>query len=483
MILLSKRTIYVTSYENPDTDGMACAIGYSRLMSDDKTVCLPSMRGSLSDETKLVLETTGFDYEKMMSSGIFDKESKIAVVDTHNKKQIPFVTDLDNVIEVIDHHPDGDDRDFPNAIVTNMRIGAAASIIADRCLRKDIVDEKLAFLFQCAIISNTVNFTSPSTSEYDRNVFKKLERINNFDEMVIERMKEANDKQILKDISSSITRETKRFDYNGREISISQLELHSHVDTEMESKVIESFNRTCNDGAYMLSIVCLSDEKTVFVSNEEGKFIIEKLFPGTIGNKHTENRILLRKSFILPKLKEKKMSVGVIHGRFQCLHNDHMKYLLEGKKRCDFLYVGITNFDRSNSGNGERFSPESNPFSYLERTDMIRGSLIEAGLSADSFTIIPFPIEHPECIAEYAPRDATYFVTSYDDWGEKKLDILNGLGLKVDLMWSKDISEKGCSASDVRNLIKEGKEWKHLVPSFVYKYITENKLDERIRRM
>jgi len=26
--------------------------------------------------------------------------------------------------------------------------------------------------------------------------------------------------------------------------------------------------------------------------------------------------------------------VGVIHGRFQVLHNDHLKYLLAGKEKC-----------------------------------------------------------------------------------------------------------------------------------------------------
>ena len=34
---------------------------------------------------------------------------------------------------------------------------------------------------------------------------------------------------------------------------------------------------------------------------------------------------------------------GVIHGRFQVLHNDHLKYLLSGKALCRHLVVGITN--------------------------------------------------------------------------------------------------------------------------------------------
>jgi|GEM_PF-3973487 len=38
--------------------------------------------------------------------------------------------------------------------------------------------------------------------------------------------------------------------------------------------------------------------------------------------------------------------VAVIHGRFQALHNDHLKYLLAGKACCRHLTVGITKVRR-----------------------------------------------------------------------------------------------------------------------------------------
>ncbi|MHA2009472.1 MAG: nicotinate-nucleotide adenylyltransferase, partial [Promethearchaeota archaeon] len=42
-----------------------------------------------------------------------------------------------------------------------------------------------------------------------------------------------------------------------------------------------------------------------------------------------------------------RYDLGVIHGRFQVLHNDHIKYLMAGKKLCKYLVVGITNPDPS----------------------------------------------------------------------------------------------------------------------------------------
>ena len=39
--------------------------------------------------------------------------------------------------------------------------------------------------------------------------------------------------------------------------------------------------------------------------------------------------------------------IGVIHGRFQVPHNDHLRYLLAGKALCRHLVVGLTNPDPS----------------------------------------------------------------------------------------------------------------------------------------
>ena len=61
-----------------------------------------------------------------------------------------------------------------------------------------------------------------------------------------------------------------------------------------------------------------------------------------------------------------KVKIGVIHGRFQGLHLGHIEYLLEGKKRCKFLYIGVTNPDpnltKENINDTKRSMPEENPF-------------------------------------------------------------------------------------------------------------------------
>lgn len=179
--------------------------------------------------------------------------------------------------------------------------------------------------------------------------------------------------------------------------------------------------------------------------------------------------------------------VGVIHGRFQLLHNDHMKYLLAGKERCEHLIIGICNpevdLTKYTSSNPHRSKKSSNPLTYFERMECIKYSMLEAGVRLEEFDIVPFPINFPEKIFNYAPSDAKYYMTIYDEWGEEKLKSLKeNLKLDVEVLWRVEIEDKGISASDVRKYIQEGKDWRKFVPNAVYNYITNNNIDKRIKQ-
>lgn len=182
---------------------------------------------------------------------------------------------------------------------------------------------------------------------------------------------------------------------------------------------------------------------------------------------------------------ETKEKLGVIHGRFQGLHLGHMEYLLAGAARCEHLVVGLTNFDPAleppDALRGlNRVQQSSNPFTFYERLVMIRDSLIEAGVKREDFDIVPFPVEHPDHIKNFAPPEATYFMTIYDQWGEHKRQALLALGLKVEVMWVRDDSQRLTSGTEVRSLIAQGKPWEHLVPPAAYRYITNHGLEDRL---
>lgn len=176
-------------------------------------------------------------------------------------------------------------------------------------------------------------------------------------------------------------------------------------------------------------------------------------------------------------------AVGVIHGRFQPLHLGHLEYLLAGAARCDTLVVGITNpdpsqiaYEASDPGRGE---DAANPCTYYERYLMVEGALVEAGVARDRLRIVPFPHSFPDRLRYYAPVDATYFLTVYDDWGESKLHRFGRLGLATEVMWRR--TDKPISGGRVRRDIAAGRPWQYLVPPAVTHVIREYRIDERIR--
>jgi nicotinamide mononucleotide adenylyltransferase len=178
---------------------------------------------------------------------------------------------------------------------------------------------------------------------------------------------------------------------------------------------------------------------------------------------------------------------GVIHGRFQVLHNDHMKYLLAGKARCEHLVVGITNPDpgltREDAADPQRSRPSANPLTYYERYIMIRSALLEAGVQLLHFSIVPFPINLPELYRYYVPLDATFFLTIYDAWGRRKLQGFQELGLNTEVLWRKPPEGKGLRGAEVRRRMASGAPWEHLVPARVCDLMKAWGIPERLRKM
>lgn len=179
---------------------------------------------------------------------------------------------------------------------------------------------------------------------------------------------------------------------------------------------------------------------------------------------------------------------GVIFGRFQMFHMKHMEYLLAAKMRCRMLYIGITHSDITAFGatspldvNG--ITRRDNPMTYLERMEMIQKAAEDFGIWKDAYEIIPFPITQPDLIAEYAPKDATYFMNICGKWDEEQYQTLKKLGLRVEVLMRKAPEDVTICSSRIRELITEGKEWKMYVPKAVGEYITSQGIDKKIRAL
>ena len=176
---------------------------------------------------------------------------------------------------------------------------------------------------------------------------------------------------------------------------------------------------------------------------------------------------------------------GVIHGRFQVLHNDHLKYLLAGKARCRHLVVGITNPDpmltRDDAVDPHRSDPLENPLTYFERYTMVRAVLDEAGLAPSELSVVPFPVNLPDLYRHYLPTEARFFLTIYDGWGRRKRERFASLGLDTEVLWERPVEEKGLSGTDVRRRIAAGDGWESLVPPATARLVKAWGVPERLR--
>lgn len=181
-------------------------------------------------------------------------------------------------------------------------------------------------------------------------------------------------------------------------------------------------------------------------------------------------------------LSDGRVDVGVVHGRFQIFHHDHLRYVLAAKQRCRHLVVGVTSPDPrqapAESTAPHRGDPAANPLTYYERQAMITACLREAGVACDDLSVVPFPIEQPERLSNYAPRAAIYYLTVNDAWGDEKTRRLRSLGVAVHVLWRTE--EKAISGTRIRALMASGGPWRDLVPPATAAFADRYHIADRI---
>lgn len=178
--------------------------------------------------------------------------------------------------------------------------------------------------------------------------------------------------------------------------------------------------------------------------------------------------------------------MGVVHGRFQVLHLDHMAYIMAAKELCSRIIVGITNpdpgFILADQTDPGRSLESNNPLTYYERLWLIEAALRSRGLGPDEYLIVPMPINRPEFIRYYVPPDATYFLTIYDQWGDKKLETLESLGLECHVLWKRPEEQKNIKGRELRLKMARGGNWEDQVPEACIGLLKAWHIPERLKK-
>lgn len=179
---------------------------------------------------------------------------------------------------------------------------------------------------------------------------------------------------------------------------------------------------------------------------------------------------------------------GIILGRFQPFHKGHLEYLLAAYDKVDNLIVGIvtpgdepTEYEPQDAS---RFGDENNPFSYVERVQMIDKALEEIGMLPDFINYAHFQPKFIDKWYAQVPKDAVYFLTTGQDEAsaeaeEKKAEEMRARGLHV-VQLEVPMQDEQYSAQDIRERIKNENVWEHLVPRAVADFIKEIRTTYRV---
>ncbi|MBO5138614.1 MAG: DHH family phosphoesterase [Bacilli bacterium] len=163
----------VITYEHPDLDCVSSAYAYSEYLNKIGENADYYIKGNVKKDAEVVLEM--FDIVLAGTNSIYDDDS-IIVVDTNSLSDVSYVRP-NNIVEIIDHHPDTGDRYLcKNAVSIIESVGAVATIIAEKFRDNNVeISREAAILLYYGIISNSVNLKANITSDRDKIIIDWLE--------------------------------------------------------------------------------------------------------------------------------------------------------------------------------------------------------------------------------------------------------------------------------------------------------------------
>jgi manganese-dependent inorganic pyrophosphatase len=215
----------VVGHKNPDTDSVTSAIAYAELKKATGTDAVAVMQGELNPETRMVLDKFGFSAPEIMTDAA---GKKVILVDHSDIAQAPDNLDQGEVVEIVDHHKIGDVTTNNPIFFCAKPVGCTGTVLKQLYEINNVaIPEKVAGLMLCAIISDTVLFKSPTTTDADKAACEELARIAGVDDMQALAMEMFKAKSAVDGVPAKdlIFRDYKDFDMNGNKVGCGQLEL------------------------------------------------------------------------------------------------------------------------------------------------------------------------------------------------------------------------------------------------------------------
>ncbi len=302
----------VFGHISPDTDTICSAIVWAWYCTEHKNEPATAYRlGELNSETKFVLDQFVVETPELLTD--VTAGDVVAIVDTNNPQELPASINEARITTIIDHHKlvGGITTDEPISITTRP-VACTTTIIYDLMdIAAAELPRRISGLLLSAILSDTLGFRSPTTTEHDQAVANELANVLDLDttDFTEQLLKAKSDLSGFSD-QELVSLDSKKYQVGEHNLRVSVLET-TNVNTALDRKegiltaIASCVAEEVDVDAVLFFIVdIIKEEATVFTYNELTTQMIEASFQVTPENGQAVlPGILSRKKQILPVLK------------------------------------------------------------------------------------------------------------------------------------------------------------------------------------
>lgn len=302
-------SVLVVGHSSPDTDSVAGAIAFANYLKATGTDAVPVVQATdLNPESKLVLEKFGLA-QPAACTDVAGKD--VALVDFSDIAQAPAGIKEANVVAIVDHHKIGDITTGSPIFFYAKPVGCSCTVLYEMYKNNNVeLPKNIAGAMLCAILSDTVNFKSPTCTDEDKAAVKALTGITGISDtdalfMDMLKAKSAVDGVPIKDL---IFRDYKDFDMGGKKVGICQLELATLDQVAaIRDDLAKGLQAVKAEGRHsvimMLTDVVKEGSELVVFSDEPA--IVEQAFSGKLsGNTMWVDGMMSRKKQTVPPLQK-----------------------------------------------------------------------------------------------------------------------------------------------------------------------------------
>ncbi len=303
----------VFGHKSPDTDATCSAIIWSWYLNEHTSRdAQPFVLGELNTETQFVLNHWGVEIPELLTE--LSESDEVVVVDTNNPQELPENINNAQIVQIIDHHKLVGGLQTEKPVDITMRPLACTATVMHDLMGKGVataLPREIAGLMLSCILSDTLEFRSPTTTPHDKEVAEKLakELDVSISEYASEMFAAKSDVSSFSDIGL-IKMDSKKYDIGGTNFRVSVLETTT-PETILARKegLIEAIKECIAeendvDEVLLFIIDILKEEATVLTYNDLTKQVIESSFGVTVeSDTEVLPGIVSRKKQILPALK------------------------------------------------------------------------------------------------------------------------------------------------------------------------------------